>query len=126
MAAYSIIGAETLTRAERLRRRKDYERVYREGKRLNLSYLKIVLAPNTLGYCRLGLSVSRKFGKAVKRNRAKRILREVFRRHKGIFPPSHDIIFMPKQAFLEQPQDKIIEDLQKIFQIYEKNRLVTP
>jgi len=125
LAAHGIAQGERFTRAERLRRRKEYERVYREGKRLNLPYLKVVLAPNELGYCRLGLSVSRKFGKAVKRNLAKRRLREIFRRHKGLFPAGHDVIFIPKPGFLEQPQQKIIQDLAKIFQIYEKNRSVS-
>ncbi len=106
---------------ERLRRRKEFDRVYQKGKRLYLPYLKILLLPNKLGYTRLGLSISRKFGKAVKRNRAKRILREVFRRHKKIFPRSHDIVLTPRKEILEKRQEEIVTDLKKIFEKYEKN-----
>ncbi len=113
---------EGLSRAERLRRRRDFERVYREGKRLYLPYLKLVLAPNQLGLRRLGLSVSRKFGKAVRRNRAKRLLREIFRRHKGLFPASHDVIFIPKPEFLEKRHEEVIADLKRVLEKYEKDR----
>ena len=107
---------------ERLRRRKEFDRVYQKGKRLYLPYLKILLLPNELGYTRLGLSVSRKFGKAVKRNRAKRILRELFRRHKKIFPASHDVVLVPRIEILAKSQKEILEDLRKILEKYEKSR----
>jgi len=113
---------QRLSRAERLRRRRDFERVYKEGRRLKLPYLKLVLAPNELGLRRLGLSVSRRFGKAVYRNRAKRLLRELFRRHKALFPASHDVIFIPKPDLLEKRLDEVIADLKQILERYEKNR----
>lgn len=48
--------------------------------------------PNDLGYCRLGLTVSRKVGGAVKRNRVKRLLREVFRRNRAGLTPGMDLV----------------------------------
>lgn len=103
---------------ERLRRRKEFDRVYREGKRLYLPYLKILLAPNKLGFSRLGFSVSRKFGKAVKRNRAKRILREIFRRHKKIFPRGYDLVLTPRPEILTKDQEEIVRDLKRLFKKY--------
>ncbi|AEH44515.1 ribonuclease P protein component [Thermodesulfatator indicus DSM 15286] len=120
MAAYGI-KKESFTKDERLRRRREYERVYRQGKRLSLPYLRIILAPNQLGHSRLGLSVSKKVGNAVKRNYIKRILREVFRRNRDIFPLSHDIVIIPRAKILEIPQDKIKKDLVELFKKYEKN-----
>jgi len=114
---------EGFSKAERLRRRKEFERVYRQGRRLRLPYLKLVLAPNELGLRRIGLSVSRRFGKAVRRNRAKRILREIFRRHKDIFPAAHDVIFIPRPDLLEKRQEDIVRDLEEILENYEKDRL---
>ena len=113
MAAYRLTKREGLSREERLRYRRDFERAYRVGKRVRLPYLTVVLAPNELGLRRLGLSVSRKVGKAVKRNRIKRVLREIFRRHKELFPKGHDVIFIPKAAILRCSQDEILRDLKE-------------
>ncbi len=115
MAAYGIVSDERLTRCERLRHRRDFERAYRLGRRIRLPYLTMVLAPNTKGLRRIGLSVSRrKVGKAVRRNRAKRLLREVFRRHKDLFPPGHDVIFIPRHTLLERSMVEIAEDLRRV------------
>ncbi len=122
MAAHSIVKRESLSKEERLRYRKDFERVYRVGKRIYLPYITVILAPNSLGLRRIGLSVSRKFGKAVKRNRAKRILREIFRRHKFVFPEGHDVIFIPKRDILSYSQNKILKDLKEALCIYERGR----
>ncbi len=113
---------EGLSKKERLRYRKDFERVYRVGKRVRLPYLTVILAPNSLGVRRMGLSVSKKLGKAVRRNKIKRILREIFRRNKHIFPEAYDIIFIPKIGILDYSQNKILKDLEEALRIYEKNR----
>ncbi|WP_456431643.1 ribonuclease P protein component [Thermosulfuriphilus sp.] len=88
--------SERLSREERLCRRQDYLRVYRQGVRLYLPYLTIIVAPNRVGITRLGISVSREIKGAVKRNRTKRLLREFFRRHKSLFPKGHDVVFIAR------------------------------
>jgi ribonuclease P protein component len=45
-----------------------------------------------LGHCRLGVTVTRKIGGAVLRNRVKRVLRDVFRRHRGELVPALDLV----------------------------------
>ena len=52
----------------------------------------MVFLANTLAYNRLGISVQRKAGNAVRRNRIKRLIREVFRLHRDRFPQSADIV----------------------------------
>ena len=48
--------------------------------------------PNDLGHCRLGFTVTRKVGGAVRRNRVKRLLREIFRRHRTRLEPPMDLV----------------------------------
>ena len=50
----------------------------------------------------MGTSVGRRFGNAVRRNRAKRIIRELYRTRKEIFPVGIDIVFMPAKGFLDR------------------------
>ncbi len=70
----------------RLRRTADYRRVQRRGRRHHRELLVTLHASNGLGHPRFGLTVSRKVGNAVVRNRVKRHLREAIRRH----PASRD------------------------------------
>lgn len=79
----SPMGAtgERLSSQERLRRRADYLRCYRkEGHRRQGSLALLYFAPNQVGHPRIGITASRKVGKAVARNRLKRRIKEIYRR----------------------------------------------
>ena len=52
----------------------------------------VFVLPNDLGRSRLGLTVTRKFGPAVTRNRYKRIVREIFRRNRAAFGGTRDYV----------------------------------
>lgn len=67
----------------------------------------MILKENGLGITRLGLTVSRKTGNAVKRNRVKRLIREFFRLNDTYFPQGYDIVIAAKK-------DASYLDLQKI------------
>jgi ribonuclease P protein component len=54
------------------------------------------------GPARLGVTVTRKFGNAVARNRAKRVMREAFRRLPELFPNGIDLVVIPKGAMAGQ------------------------
>ena len=71
-----------------------YREVLRQGKRIRQGDLVIALRPNALGYPRLGLGVSKRVGKAVVRNRWKRLVREAFRLKVATRPVSHDMVVM--------------------------------
>jgi len=66
---------------KRLRRRSDFIEVYRRGRRYSGRLFVIYLLPQATSVGRLGLSVSRKVGGAVVRNRIKRLVRTYFRTH---------------------------------------------
>src|SRR5947209_1076999 len=66
-------------RWERIRRRADYQHVYDHGIRVRGRYSTVFLLANSREGGRLGIAATRKLGGAVARNRAKRLIREVFR-----------------------------------------------
>lgn len=76
---------ESLPRARRLRATRDYARAQRHGVRAATDALVVLGRPTRPGTGRVGFTVSKKVGGAVVRNRVKRRLRDVFRKHKEWF-----------------------------------------
>jgi len=63
----------------RLTRQREFDHVFSTGRRMKIRGLTIIRLENDLGHPRLGISIGRKFGNAVERNRTKRKIREAFR-----------------------------------------------
>ncbi|MBK9261744.1 MAG: ribonuclease P protein component [Polyangiaceae bacterium] len=90
---------QTLPRTRRLLRRSDFLRVQEGGARVTTRHLLILLAPCPDGdVTRLGIVASRKMGGAVERNRAKRLVRESFRRNLSLFPPRTDVVVIVRSG----------------------------
>ncbi|MBW2169268.1 MAG: ribonuclease P protein component, partial [Deltaproteobacteria bacterium] len=70
--------------------RADFVNLNRSGQRHHTKHFIVILKENGLGITRLGLTVSRKTGNAVKRNRVKRLIREFFRLNDTYFPQGYD------------------------------------
>jgi ribonuclease P protein component len=84
---------------ERIRRRPEFKQVYERGVRIHSRYSTVFLLPNGSDVGRLGIAATRKLGGAVQRNRAKRLIREVFRRNK--IAPGFDVVVIPKRDLLD-------------------------
>ena len=80
-------GTARFTKAARLRHRQEFLRAQAQGKRFHTRHFGVTLAPMTEGHPRLGLVATRRMGKAVQRNRVKRLLREFFAATKPDCPP---------------------------------------
>jgi len=79
-------------RSCRLTSRRQFISVYEKGRRVSSSSFVLFGLPNTCGECRLGITVTRKIGNAVRRNRIKRVLRDIFRRHRAELGPPIDVV----------------------------------
>lgn len=84
-------------RKRRLRKKEEYDRVFREGRRVHDASAMILWAPNDLAWSRLGLITGRKTGTAVRRNRARRVFREAFRLGEGGLPPGFDYVVVVRR-----------------------------
>lgn len=93
-------GDQRLRRCDRLRERRDFQRVSRDGIRANSASFVVLAAPSRAAApaCRLGVTASRRVGNAVQRNRVKRRIREWFRCHRDELPGGRDIVVIARQG----------------------------
>ncbi len=89
----------SLKKEQRLRKRKDFTRLFEHGQAFRGKNLDCYVYPNSLDFSRLGIVTSRKVGNAVVRNRIRRLLRECFRMNKALLGPGLDVVFIPRKGF---------------------------
>jgi ribonuclease P protein component len=103
-----------ITKEMRLRRRAEFVAVQTEGKKLHGRHVLALVRPQTLPVGRLGITVTKKVGNAVVRNRIKRLLREWLRLH-GWVPPGWDVVLVAKDSAARQVHsDDFAPDLSQI------------
>lgn len=99
-----------------LAKRRDFELVFKKGLSSASKYLVIYARPNELNWNRLGLSVSKKIGKAVTRNRIKRLLREAMRKVLGDFLQHYDFVIVAKKTAAEGKLENFIRETERFLQ----------
>lgn len=99
-----------------LAKRRDFELVFKKGLSSASKYLVIYARPNELDWNRLGLSVSKKIGKAVTRNRIKRLLREAMRKVLGDFLQHYDFVIVAKKTAAEGKLENFIRETERFLQ----------
>lgn len=92
------MGDKTLGKHEQIRKKNEYAIIYKRGKRSYSNHFTIITGKNPSGGRRIGITVSRKVGNAVRRNRIKRLIREFFRLNKARLSESQDIVIIGKKG----------------------------
>ncbi|MDK2888589.1 MAG: ribonuclease protein component [Thermoanaerobacter sp.] len=82
---------------EILKKKRDFQRVYRRGQSVASNALVLYLYRNRGQGRRFGFSVSKKTGKAVVRNRVRRLLREICRLNESWFPENCDVVIIARK-----------------------------
>jgi ribonuclease P protein component len=114
-------GSQTLSWKERLHKRRDFLRIYSQGKRIYTATLVAYFLQNKLDRPRLGVTVSRKIGKAATRTRIKRRIRELFRTTKSAGAPGFDIVVNVRKAAARASFTTLQKDYLKALGRIERN-----
>jgi ribonuclease P protein component len=94
--AVHVPAGEGFPRAHRLLRRSEFMRVQQQGRRVHLAHFVLLLVRGRGPVTRLGVTAGRRVGGAVQRNRIKRLVREVFRRNRQLFPRDCDVVLVAR------------------------------
>ena len=100
-------------RGDRLKKRYEFRQAQLSGRRIHTPHFLIVVQPNALQNTRLGITETKKVGSAVERNRIKRVVREVFRRNRELFPASHDLVSIAKRGSTGIDYSSLLSELNR-------------
>ncbi len=85
-----------MERRERIRKSSHFRFVYNRGKSLVDENVVVYITKNGKNFNRIGISVSKKVGKSVTRNRVRRLIRESYRTNRVMFKSGFDIVFVAR------------------------------
>lgn len=143
-------SSETFPRRLRLQRRREFLRVQRSGAKHHTRFFLVFVAPSMLRgrgpapvapgaasgeapaakpglpATRLGVTVTRKVGKAVKRNRIKRLVREAFRREHHALPAGLDMVWVAKRDAVDSTFEAVVHDMRALAGRLEAHRGRSP
>lgn len=110
---------ERLTKAERIRQRAEYLHIQGRGRKIH--------TPNFICFgmsrpkgdaaatpARLGVTVSRRVGGAVVRNRVKRLVREAYRKQKATFPAGTELVIVARPEAAKVPYSAVVAELSEV------------
>lgn len=133
-----MMADEGFPRRLRLQRRREFLRVQRSGAKHHTRFFLVFVAPSMLRArgpaplapgvapgeaaaaapglpaTRLGVTVTRKVGKAVKRNWIKRLVREAFRREHHALPAGLDMVWVAKRDAVDSTYEAVVHDMRAL------------
>lgn len=95
---------------------RDFQRIYRKGRYAVSRGLAIYMQPNPLKINRIGITASKKYGKSVKRNRIRRLIRESYRTLQDKIIQGYDFIIVARKTDEADPSyHQIVKEMRYIF-----------
>ena len=94
-------------RPDVLRYKRDFDRLYKKGKSSGDKYVVVFYITNGQPFLRKAFLASKKVGGAVERNRARRLMKESFRRLEREVLPGRDVLFIARNAILGHGQTEV-------------------
>ncbi len=101
--------------AETLKLNKDFKRLYYRGKSVATRNVVIYAGKNRMGHNRIGLTCGKTVGKATKRNRAKRLMRESYRLLSGELKSGYDIVIVARTRIVDKKCGDVFKDVKYAF-----------
>ncbi len=98
---------------QRLRKRPEFLNAYSVGSRRRGRGFTAIVVPRTDDQVRLGISVGRKYGNAVARNRIKRRIRTAFRLEQHDLPTGIDLVMIPRPDIADVPVEELRDEMRK-------------
>jgi ribonuclease P protein component len=106
---------QSYRKLERITNRSRFRVIYQQGVWRSSQHFTIITCGNIQGVQRLGITVSKKVGNAIKRNRIKRLIREFFRLNKALFPAEYDVVVMAKRNMPPLTYQEACKELTELF-----------
>ena len=111
-------------KAVRLRKHAQFSRVQSKGRRIGGKFLIVFFAPSSFLGVRFGLTVSKRVGCAVVRNRVKRRLRDILRQNKNQLDPAQlDVVCIARAEAAKASYHALKKDILDIFERAKKGRI---
>ena len=98
-----------------LRKKSDFTSIYNRGKSVGDRYIVLFYRENNLPYNRTGFLASKKVGNSVKRNRARRLMRESYRHIEDKLPSGYDFIIIARNTINDKKCSEVERSLVSAF-----------
>ena len=106
-----------MLKKEVLRKKDDFDRIYKNGRSIGERYVVIFFQRNNLGYNRTAFLASKKVGNSVQRNRAKRLMKESFRLLQEEIKKGYDFIIIARKPILSCKMENV-KEVNKFLETY--------
>jgi len=104
-------ASERFPKTARLRKRPEFLKLSRTGSKFQSANFVVISQAHDGAESRIGITVSGKVGNSVVRNRIKRQLREYFRRRRGDWPKSTDVLIIARNSAATLPNALIVSEI---------------
>lgn len=109
-----VLYGDVMLKKNVLRNKKDFSAIYNRGKSFGGKYVVLFCRRNNLGYNRLGFLASKKVGNSVVRNRARRLMKESFRRMEADTLIGFDIILIARNTIKDVKCDDVYKSMNSL------------